>query len=99
MYFLMENMIVRNCLMICHQNGPNLQSTQGTINETGILDPIEFCWVPQMPEMVMQKSSHDRCCFAQVTAAGGGGGGRFAPVTGVSVFRSQLKNALLGVAS
>ena len=28
--------------MIFHQNGPDLQLNRRTINETGILDPIEF---------------------------------------------------------
>ena len=32
--------------MMFHQNGSDLLSTQGTINETGILDLIEFWWVP-----------------------------------------------------
>ena len=32
-------------LMIFMQNGPNLLLNRGTINETGILDPIEFWWV------------------------------------------------------
>ena len=33
-------------LMIFIQNGNNLLLNRGTINETGILDPIEFWWVP-----------------------------------------------------
>ena len=49
-------------LMIFHQNDPNLSSTQGTTYKTGILDPKEFWWVPQIPEMVVPTSSHDRSC-------------------------------------
>ena len=41
-------------------NGPNLLSTQGTINENGILTLIEFWWVAKIPEMVVPKVSHVR---------------------------------------
>ena len=48
--------------MIFLPNDNNLSSTRGIINKNGILDPIEFWWVPYMPEMVIPKSSHDRSC-------------------------------------
>ena len=35
-----------DCSMICFQNEPNLLSTRDIFNKTGILDPIEFWWVP-----------------------------------------------------
>ena len=33
-------------LLISIYNGPNLLSTEGALNETGILDPVEFWGVP-----------------------------------------------------
>ena len=40
-------MSVYDCSMIFHQDDPNLSSTRGTINETGILDPTEFGRCPK----------------------------------------------------
>ena len=37
-----KNMIFDDFQMIFHQNGPDLQLNRRTINETGILDPMEF---------------------------------------------------------
>ena len=41
-----KNMIFDDFQMIFHEHGPNLLLNRWTINETGILDPIEFGWVP-----------------------------------------------------
>ena len=35
-------MIFDDFQMIFHQNGPDLQLNRRTINETGVLDPMEF---------------------------------------------------------
>ena len=40
--FRETNMIFNDFQMIFHQNGPDLQLNRRTINETGILDPMEF---------------------------------------------------------
>ena len=37
-----KNIIFMDFPMIFHQNEPNMLLNRGTINETGILDPIEF---------------------------------------------------------
>ena len=42
MTFVQKNMIFDDFQMIFHQNGPDLQLNRRTINETGILDPMEF---------------------------------------------------------
>ena len=41
---------------IFHQNGPNLLLTRGATIKTGILTPVEFWWVPYIPEMVIPES-------------------------------------------
>ena len=48
--------------MIVHQNKPKMLSEGGIIARNGILDLIKFWWVPQMSEMIVPKSSHDRFC-------------------------------------
>ena len=61
-HFSEKNMIFKDFQMFFHQNGPNLLLTRGTTIKTGILTPIEFWWVPQIPEMVVPESAHDRSC-------------------------------------
>ena len=48
--------------MIFDENWPNLILTWGTTIKSGILTPIEFWWVSEIPEMVVSESSHDRSC-------------------------------------
>ena len=54
------NMILNYSLQMFCQTGPNLLLTRGTTIKTGILTLTEFWWVPQIPEMVVPESSHDR---------------------------------------
>ncbi len=46
MSLLRKNLIFVDFSMIFHQNRHNLSSNRGTTYKTGILDPIEFWWVP-----------------------------------------------------
>ena len=46
-------------------HGPNLLLTRGTTIKTGILTPVEFWWVPTIPEMVVPESPHDRSCYKE----------------------------------
>ena len=46
MSLLLKNMFFADCSMIFLQNDYNVSSNQGTTYKTGILDPIEFWWVP-----------------------------------------------------
>ena len=41
-----KNLICNGFSMIFHQNHYYLSSSRGTTYKTGILDPIEFWWVP-----------------------------------------------------
>ena len=34
------------CSMLLLENGPNLRSNRGTIHKTGIMEAIQFWWVP-----------------------------------------------------
>ena len=43
--------------MIVHQNYTKMISKRRMIARNGILDPIEFWWVPLMLQMVVPKSS------------------------------------------
>ena len=49
--------------MIVHQINPKMIPKRRIIARTGILDPIEFWWVPELPEMIVPKSCHDRFCL------------------------------------
>ena len=46
MSLLRKNMIVDEFPMNVVRNDYNSSSTQGTTYKTGIMDPIEFWWVP-----------------------------------------------------
>ena len=46
--------------MIFNQNDPKMISKSRIIARNGILDPIEFWWVPKMPRMFVPKSSNDQ---------------------------------------
>ena len=59
----LNNLVFIDCSMVFHQNYINMVSTRGIINKNGILDPIKLWWVPQMLEMILPKSSHDRFCL------------------------------------
>ena len=63
MSLLRQNQSSCDFSMVFLQNYFNLLLTRWTINKTSILEPIKFWWVPQMPEMVVPKSSHDRFCL------------------------------------
>ena len=56
-------MIFDDFQMIFHQHEPNLLLIRGTTIKTGILTLLEFWWVPQIPEIVIPESSHDRSCL------------------------------------
>ena len=44
------------------QNGCKILSIRGMNGKSGILDPMKFWQVPQVSEMIVPESSHDRCC-------------------------------------
>ena len=60
--FFKETHVCDDFQMKFDQHGPNLLLTRGTTIKTGILTAVEFWWVPQIPEMVVPESSHDRSC-------------------------------------
>ena len=69
LFFLLEktthsrkNVIFDDFQMKFDQHVFNLLLNRGTTIKTSILTVVEFWWVPQIPEMVVPESSHDRSC-------------------------------------